>query len=358
MTRRSNGFHTLSLLGISVILAAANAPRADADEARPMDNSQPTIREAMKINLDHALSLASEPSGSSIGSPPQSMLERPGDSVAAKANAVTNDASPSNPLRWNAQLGALQAGGAPLANEFTSSASGEDLLQRTAYNSPRLIHQVVDPIDNLPELDRDNDRDAKPAADRDAKPKAQGAAPSKASKKDEDNVLDSDSIYGEDRVPKADGDQFVLPSLVAPTTEQRQIGNGKTPRNLAMEQMTAIMPLPEGPDRFGFWTASNYNWQAANTFSHPLYFEDIMLERHGQECCEYVQPLVSGARFFTTLPALPYLMTVQRPCQHYHKLGHFRPGSPTPKLMQRPPWQCDAAVNQLGWLTGAILLFP
>ena len=178
----------------------------------------------------------------------------------------------------------------------------------------------------------------------------------KAAKKSK--VLASDSIFGDDRVPKEDGGRLRLPPLEAPTTAVREIGNGEAPEDEAATAISETIPLPEGYDRLGNWTRSQVRWQASNTFSHPLYFEDAMLERHGQRCKHCFQPVVSGARFFATLPLYPYLATVQRPCDCYHTLGHYRPGSQAPCLLQRPPLQRDAALNEAAWLTGAFLIFP
>ncbi|WP_417738965.1 hypothetical protein [Rosistilla oblonga] len=170
--------------------------------------------------------------------------------------------------------------------------------------------------------------------------------------------LAGDSIFGENRFPKVEGNQLRLPSLVAPTTQQVDIGNGQTPKNNADLVMTNTIPLPEGYDRSGNWVYSQYDWQAANTFSHPLYFQDAMLERNGHELKYCLQPALSAARFFTTIPALPYLMTIQRPCEYNHTLGYYRPGTRAPNLLQRPPYQRDAVLNQAAWTTGAVFLIP
>lgn len=170
--------------------------------------------------------------------------------------------------------------------------------------------------------------------------------------------LAGDSIFGEHRVPTLEGNQLRLPALVAPTTQQTEIGNGQTPKDNAELVMLSTIPLPEGYDREGNWGYSKKCWQAANTFSHPLYFQDAMLERNGLECTHCLQPAVSAARFFTTIPALPYLMTIQRPCDCNHTLGYYRPGSCPPRLLQRPPYQRDAILNQAAWTTGAVFLVP
>jgi hypothetical protein len=50
-------------------------------------------------------------------------------------------------------------------------------------------------------------------------------------------------------------------------------------------------------------------------FCHlPLYFEDAKLERYGQSV-RILQPIVSGVRFFATVPVLPLKMVVEPPRQ-------------------------------------------
>lgn len=87
-------------------------------------------------------------------------------------------------------------------------------------------------------------------------------------------------------------------------------------------------------------------------FCHqPLYFEDPMLERHGQEAgC--MQTAVSGGRFFFTVGALPYLMVGESPCECVYPLGHFRPGSCVPLRVDRPPlpWETRTVRRAGRWL--------
>ena len=106
------------------------------------------------------------------------------------------------------------------------------------------------------------------------------------------------------------------------------------------------------------WPTFVYNWNATCLCHRPLYFEQINLERHGYGCCECVQPAVSAAHFFATIPALPYCMAAQCPSECVYTLGHYRPGS-------CPPWRhhwpsCDplAAAAEGGVWTGMIFLIP
>ncbi len=106
------------------------------------------------------------------------------------------------------------------------------------------------------------------------------------------------------------------------------------------------------------WPTAAYRWTAACTCYRPLYFEQINLERHGYGCCEALQPLESAAHFFGTVPALPYLMAADCPCQCDYTLGHYRPGSGPPWRHHWPSCSLLAAAAEGGVLTGLIFLIP
>ena len=145
------------------------------------------------------------------------------------------------------------------------------------------------------------------------------------------------SVYGADRLARVIDGELVIPSLIAPTTDQSGIGNSELPEDAGRMALAGITPLPEGPERGPDWSLTAYLWQAPNTFSGPLYFEDVMLERHGHERFpHHLQPLASAARFYATIPALPYLMTVRPPGECYYHMGYFNIGACAPPLLQRP----------------------
>lgn len=175
---------------------------------------------------------------------------------------------------------------------------------------------------------------------------------------DERNPLFGPSIYGQDRLAKVVDERIAIPPLITPTTATTDIGSKKLPDDIGGEALVAIKPLPEGFDRFEDWALTSYFWQAPNTFSHPLYFDDPMLERHGHERFPALTPVTSGLRFFATIPMLPYLATVQEPCDCVYTLGHFRPGSCAPTLLKRPPYERRAAVVQALSTAGAFIALP
>ena len=105
------------------------------------------------------------------------------------------------------------------------------------------------------------------------------------------------------------------------------------------------------------WVESTYTWDAPKLCHQPLYFEDINLERHGHSR-RVVQPLFSAARFYGTVPLLPYLATVNRPNDCIYALGHYRPGSPAPHHHHRIPLRLDAMLVEGAALTGLFFVVP
>jgi hypothetical protein len=94
-------------------------------------------------------------------------------------------------------------------------------------------------------------------------------------------------------------------------------------------------------------------------FCHqPLYFEEINLERFGTTRTPRLQPVVSGASFFVTVPAMPYLMTVYRPRVCYQDMSPYRPGRPAPWHRELPPIRLNAAAVKAALIAGMFFVIP
>lgn len=78
-------------------------------------------------------------------------------------------------------------------------------------------------------------------------------------------------------------------------------------------------------------------WDAPNICYHPLYFEDIGLERYSQET-GLLQPALSGAHFFSRAATLPLQAVFKRPLSCEWPLGLYRPGNCNPYLHYTFPW--------------------
>ena len=106
------------------------------------------------------------------------------------------------------------------------------------------------------------------------------------------------------------------------------------------------------------WCQTTYLWKASALCHKPLYFEEEQLERYGHSCRPCFQPFVSGAHFFCTLPVLPYCMGVEPPMECIYALGHYRPGSCAPYMINPVPLSCRGALFQAGAVTGAAAAIP
>jgi hypothetical protein len=83
-----------------------------------------------------------------------------------------------------------------------------------------------------------------------------------------------------------------------------------------------------------------------------------MVERHGHLQLGHLEPFASGARFFATVPMLPYLMTIRDPCDCEYTLGYYRPGSCAPVMLQRPPLDRRAVIVESAAIAGAVIAIP
>ncbi|MEY4565849.1 MAG: hypothetical protein RLY14_819 [Planctomycetota bacterium] len=137
-----------------------------------------------------------------------------------------------------------------------------------------------------------------------------------------------------------------IPELAAPNTNLKGIGTGLIPKDALEGFQIEERGLPVGTEREGDWTRLSGNWQASAICHLPLYFEEPMLERNGQQRFPCLQPMISGAHFFGNIAMLPYSMQMNRPWCEQSALGSYRPGTCAPALYRRPPFRADAATAQ------------
>jgi len=115
-----------------------------------------------------------------------------------------------------------------------------------------------------------------------------------------------------------------------------------------------------GAERFAprSWPEITYLWKASALCHKPLRFEQTQLERYGHDCGPVLQPIVSGAHFFATLPLLPYSMGIESPNECIYTLGYYRPGSCAPYMIPAFPFTWRAALYEGAAWTGGVFLFP
>lgn len=109
------------------------------------------------------------------------------------------------------------------------------------------------------------------------------------------------------------------------------------------------------PRRFATTT---FTWKAAGYCHKPLYFEDWALERYGHSHGGLVDPFVSAAHFFVTLPVLPYKMGVELPWECVYPLGYYRPGSCAPWTVPAVPISLRGFAVEAATITGIVFLVP
>jgi len=148
-------------------------------------------------------------------------------------------------------------------------------------------------------------------------------------------------------------------ALSIPNTSISGIGTGTTPEDATAGRLPTPMPLPYGPDREAGWSVKTKHWVAPVYCHQPTYYEDVMLEHHGHERCVVLQPVLSGARFYTGIFFTPYLATLRPPLQDIPSTGHYRPGSCAPALRQRAPYDPTAMkVQAAATAAGVVALQP
>jgi hypothetical protein len=71
-----------------------------------------------------------------------------------------------------------------------------------------------------------------------------------------------------------------------------------------------------------------------------------------------LDPVISGAHFFASVPLLPYHMGLEPPCECVYPLGHYRPGSCAPHYIEPWPWSIRGGALQATAVTGLIFAVP
>ncbi len=114
---------------------------------------------------------------------------------------------------------------------------------------------------------------------------------------------------------------------------------------------------PEFPGRH--FARTTFNWRATGVCHKPLYFEDVQLERYGHSWNPVVQPFMSAAHFFVSVPLLPYKMGLNPPSECVYSLGYYRPGSCAPYMLEPIPFSLRAIVFEgLGAAAFGFWLWP
>ena len=146
----------------------------------------------------------------------------------------------------------------------------------------------------------------------------------------------------------------IVPKLVDSDGERRLL-----PERRAFRKLSQVPVVKHSVGYSREWTPLSYSWEAPQLDYNPLYFEDAQLERYGNEVC-ILQPFLSGARFYATLPTLPYQMMSEgnSMCHTVYDLGHDRPGNCVPYALEVPPFSWTGSLASGGWAYALIVLIP
>jgi hypothetical protein len=132
------------------------------------------------------------------------------------------------------------------------------------------------------------------------------------------------------------------------------------PQNTAPAKLDELASVSYDSVLVRRWMGLRYCWDAPVLAYHPLYFEEVNLERYGYgpRYLRVIQPVLSGAHFFACVPALPYKLAADPPYRDVYALGHYRPGSPAPYRVQYPPLSLPGSAAELGVILGLVALIP
>lgn len=146
----------------------------------------------------------------------------------------------------------------------------------------------------------------------------------------------------------------ILPRLVDSDGERRLL-----PERRAFRKLSQVPTVNHTVGYSRDWMPLSYSWEAPQLKYNPLYFEDAQLERYGNEVC-VLQPFLSGARFYATLPTLPYQMMSEgnSVCHTVYDLGYDRPGNCVPYALEVPPFSWTGTLASGGWVYALIVILP
>lgn len=102
------------------------------------------------------------------------------------------------------------------------------------------------------------------------------------------------------------------------------------------------------------WCQTTFTWKASCLCHKPLYFEQVNFERYGHTWGPLMDPVLSGAHFFTSFVFLPYKMGIEPPQECIYPLGYYRPNSCAPYMLFPIPLSWRGALFEAGAVTGVI----
>ncbi|MBS0210229.1 MAG: hypothetical protein JSS27_14890 [Planctomycetes bacterium] len=128
---------------------------------------------------------------------------------------------------------------------------------------------------------------------------------------------------------------------------------GELPPNAA----AAILGQPEYGRLTRGWNNTVFTWEPPGVCHRPVYFEQVNVERYGYTA-GVLQPGISAAHFFLTIPLLPYKVGAQPRRECVYTLGYYRPGSRVPYQRERLPISVRGLLFETATVTGIVFFVP
>ncbi|MDR2169364.1 MAG: hypothetical protein LBP59_04410 [Planctomycetaceae bacterium] len=117
-------------------------------------------------------------------------------------------------------------------------------------------------------------------------------------------------------------------------------------------------PLTYEPYTGRHFRQTCFQWKASALCTKGAYFENVQLDRYGHSVCPLLEPVISGAKFFTTIPLLPYKAGLTPPNECVYTLGHYRVGNCAPHALDPLPISVRAILFEGAAIAGAIAIIP
>ncbi len=170
-----------------------------------------------------------------------------------------------------------------------------------------------------------------------------------------EDQLAAGPMLGPNACPEPAGDERKLPQGLTPISSlshQVPTGKGQLPQLCPMSTEKVLAPTDRG------WTPMTFTWKASALCHKPAYFEQVQVERYGHSFGPILQPIISSAHFFATIPILPYKMGLYPANECIYTLGYYRPGSCAPYMLDPLPLSLRAALFQAGAWTAGVFVVP
>tara|TARA_R110002072_G_scaffold302978_1_gene490644 strand:- start:60274 stop:61863 length:1590 start_codon:yes stop_codon:yes gene_type:complete len=146
----------------------------------------------------------------------------------------------------------------------------------------------------------------------------------------------------------------ITPKLIDSDGERRLL-----PERRAFQKLSQVPVVNHTVGYSRDWVPLSYSWEAPQLKYNPLYFEDPQLERYGNDI-GILQPFLSGARFYATIPTLPYQMMSEgnSVCHTVYDFGYARPGDCVPYALEVPEFSLTGSLASGGWVYALIVILP